>query len=86
MSKKLCVEVMNLKGAVMNVDGRLLLAKEGVMINIILAAIEMEKTGDILAIGREQDIGWLECEVVAIEFECFVEVGDILTEMAELVH
>src|SRR5436305_2230500 len=59
MSKKLCVEVMNLKGAVMDMDGRLFLAKEGVMINVILTAIEVEKTGDILAIGREQDIRWL---------------------------
>ena len=86
MSKKLCIKIVNLKRAMVYMDRRLLLTEEGVMIDIILSPVEMEETGDIPAVGCKEDIRWLEGEIETIEFISFVEVGDILTEMAEFVN
>jgi len=86
MSKELGIEIVYLKGAMVDMDGRLLLTEEGMMVDVILTTVEMEEAGDIPAIGCEKDIRWLEGEIVAIEFESFVEVGDILTVMTEFVH
>ena len=86
MSKKLCIKIVNLKRAMVYMDRRLLLTEEGVMVDVILSPVEVEETGDIPAVGCKEDIGWLEGEIVAIEFISFVEVGDILTEMAEFVN
>ena len=86
MSKKLRIEIVDFKGAMMDMYGRLLLNEKRMMINKVFPAIEMEKPSYIPAVRRIQYIRRLEREIVAIELERLVEIGTIDSEMAEFMH
>ena len=53
MTQELSVEIVNFEGAVVDVDGWLLLTEERMVVDEVVTAIEMEETGDVLVVGGE---------------------------------
>ena len=66
----------------MDMYRRLLLNKERMMINEIIASIEMEEPRDIFSIWRIQNIRRLEREISRIKLVRLFKVRNIRTEMS----
>src|SRR5277367_2568990 len=86
MSKKLRIEIVDFKRAMMDMYRRLLLNEKTMMINKVFSPIEMEKPSYIPPVRSIQYVRRLEREIMAIKLECLVEIRTIDSEMAELMN
>lgn len=91
MTHELCVEVINLITSVVHPsfwkDGGSSDEKEAVMVDVLLAKVEMEETVYILVShGIRQDIRWHKIEVRSIKFDILVKLFSDVAKVTQLMY
>lgn len=79
VAELLCVEIMNFKGAVVNMGRGVCTHKESVVVYQVLSPINMCENSDILLLSFTLDIekvGWYNIEIPSVELELLWEFLD----------
>lgn len=79
MTKMLCVVVMDFKGTVMNMRGWIAAEEEAVMVDQLLATINVSEHGDVLFHAfffNVEKVGGGDIEVGGVEVDHFLQLLD----------
>ena len=80
------VEIEHLERRMVHVPFGPLVEEEAVVVDELLAAVQMHERGHVAALGVVQQIAGLEVEVAGPEVKGFGKVGDAHAGVAEFVH
>lgn len=89
MAEFLCVEVVDLEGAVVDVTRWIRAHEERMMVNVVAASVDMGKQSNVFFLPFHLDVEevcWDDVEIRCVKFDQGLKVCGAYTVMTELVR